>query len=54
MKRYIFAAIGYLTTGVGVYHTFFGGFTFYGLLILMFGFFGIIASEAYYKKLKTD
>ena len=37
MRRFIIVSIAYLTTGIGVYHTFFGGFELYGLLILMIG-----------------
>jgi hypothetical protein len=51
MKRYIFASIAYLTTGVGLYHTFFGSSNFYGFLILTIGLLGIILKDVFYKKL---
>ena len=54
MKRYIFASIAYLTTGMGVYHTFFGGSNFYGFLILMIGLLGILLNDIFYKKLNTE
>ena len=53
MRRFIIASIAYLTTGIGVYHTFFGGFELYGLLILMIGLLGIL-SDIFYRKLNTE
>jgi len=53
MRRFIIASIAYLTTGIGVYHTFFGDFELYGLLILMIGLLGIL-SDIFYRKLNTE
>lgn len=53
MKRYIMAAIAYIITGIGVYHTFFGGANIYGLLILIIGLIGIL-SDIFNEKLKTE
>ena len=47
------AAIAYLTTGMGVYHTFFGSSTFFGLFFLMMGLVGILY-DVFYKKLHTE
>lgn len=41
MKRFIFTFIAYLTTGIGLYHTFLGTFKWYGLLILIVGLLGV-------------
>jgi hypothetical protein len=53
MKRLIIAFIAYLTTGIGVYHTFFGGSNYYGLLILMLGLIGILF-DFNFKKLNRE
>ena len=53
MRRFIIASIAYLTTGIGVYHTFFGGSKIYGLFILIMGLLGIL-SDIFYKKLNTE
>ena len=53
MKRFIIATIAYLTTGVGVYHTFFGSSKIYGLFTLIIGLLGIL-SDIFYKKLNKD
>ena len=54
MKRYIFAFIAYLTTGMGVYHAFFGSSNFYGFLILTIGLLGILLNDILYKKFNTE
>ncbi|WP_316572921.1 hypothetical protein [Neobacillus sp. YIM B06451] len=43
MRRFIIASIAYLTAGIGVYHTFSGGFELYGFFILMTGLLGILS-----------
>jgi hypothetical protein len=53
LKRFTVAIIAYLTTGIGAYHTFFGGSKFYGLLILIMGLVGILY-DLFYEKLSTE
>jgi hypothetical protein len=53
IKRWIIAAIAYMTTGIGVYHTLFGSSTLFGLFFLMIGLVGIL-SDIFYKKLHTE
>ena len=53
MKRFIITFIAYLTTGIGCYHTFFGGSTVYGSLILAIGLVGII-QDIFYKRLYSE
>lgn len=49
MKRFFIACIAYLTTGIGFYHTFFGGSIVYGSLLLTIGLLGIL-QDVFYKK----
>ena len=53
MKRFIIVSIAYLTTGIGFYHTFFGGSIVYGSLILTIGLLGIL-QDIFYKKLNAE
>jgi hypothetical protein len=53
MKRFIITSIAYLTTGIGCYHTFFGGSIVYGSLIFAIGLVGII-QDIFYKKLYSE
>ncbi|WP_158515113.1 hypothetical protein [Bacillus weihaiensis] len=53
MKRFVMAFIAYSATGIGVYHTFWGGSKIYGLIIIMFGLFGVLY-DIFYKKLRTE
>ncbi|WP_154676034.1 hypothetical protein [Bacillus dakarensis] len=52
MKRYIMASFAYLTTGTGIYHTFFSGSKFYEFLILTIGLAGVLY-DFFYKKIHT-
>lgn len=51
MKRLIFASIAYMTTGIGIYHTFFGA-SIFGMLFLVIGLAGILY-DIFYNKLNT-
>ena len=53
LKRFIIVSIAYLTTGIGIYHTFFGSSKFYGLLILTVGLLGIL-HDIFYKRLNIE
>ena len=53
MKRFIIVSIAYLTTGIGFYHTLFGGSIVYGSLILTIGLLGIL-QDIFYKKLNAE
>lgn len=46
-------AIAYMTTGMGVYHTFFGNSMFLGLFFMMIGLVGILY-DIFYKKLHME
>lgn len=52
MKRFIFTFIAYLTTGIGLYHTFLGTFKLYGLMILILGLLGV-SYDMFNKKSQT-
>ncbi|WP_156967322.1 hypothetical protein [Ureibacillus sinduriensis] len=52
MKRGIVASIAYMTTGIGIYHTFFGTSAIFGMLFLIIGLVGILY-DIFYEKLDT-
>ena len=53
MKRHIIGAIGYVTTGIGIYHVFLGDANLYGFLILIIGLLGVLF-DVFYNKLNTE
>jgi hypothetical protein len=54
MKRHVIGAIGYVTTGVGIYSVFFSDANLYSYLILFIGLAGVLFDIFYNKQSTKD